>query len=173
MKSKIIACLTLACLATTATLVTGDDDDAANENDQELAADLALLQGSWELLHGNPGKAPKILSVKTIEGNTETLRRYDIKTGELKHQHSVEFQLSKSGNVRVFTFYPPGGSPKNGLSYVYKLDKNDFFDIPGLLHGDRYRNYQPSPKLWHWKRVVEKEKEADRTPKPNEPERTL
>jgi hypothetical protein len=121
------------------------------------------------LLHGNEGKGPpNTRSVKTIDGNTETLRRYSIKTGKLNHEHSVEFKLRKSGNVRVFTFYAIGGSPDNGLSYVYKVDKDNFFDIPGLLHGDQYRNYQSQPKLWHWKRVVEKE--SDDSPNENESE---
>ena len=155
MKNKIIALLLLAYFATAATFVTRADD-GTNETDKDLVADLALLQGTWELLHGNQGKTPATTrSVKTIKGNTETLRRYSIETGKLKHEHSVEFELSKSGSVRVFTFYAPGGSPENGLSYVYKVDKNNFFDIPGLLHGDRYDNYLPKPKVWQWKRVVE------------------
>jgi hypothetical protein len=155
MKSKTIAVLVMAFF-TTATTSVARADDATNETDKELAADLALLQGTWELLHGNEGKGPpSTRSVKTITGNTETLRRYSIETGMLNHEHSVEFELSQSGDVRVFTFFGLGGSPENGMSYVYKVDKNNFFDIPGLLHGDRYHNYQSQPKVWHWKRVVE------------------
>jgi hypothetical protein len=95
--------------------------------------------------------------VKTIEGNKETLRRYSVKTGELRYEGSVEFNLTKSGSVRVFTFYDVGGSPKNGLSYVYKVDKESFYDIPGLLHGDKYRNYQSATRIWHWKRIPSKD----------------
>ena len=139
-------------------------DEAAGEVDEDLAADLALLQGSWELLHGNEGKGPpNTRSVKTIEGNTETLRRYGIKSGKLNHEHSVEFKLSKSGAVRVFTFYPVGGSPEHGGSYVYQVDKDNFYDIPGLLHGEQYRNYQSRPRVWHWKRVAEEASGATAT----------
>ena len=127
-----------------------------SELDTALADDLELLQGSWELLHGNEGKgAPTVRSVKTIEGNVETLRRFNLKTGKKTHEHSVEFNLSKSGNVHVMTFFSVGGKAENGLSYVYKVDKDNFWDIPGLLRGDEYRNYQKTPKIWHWKRVVE------------------
>jgi hypothetical protein len=154
MKKTVFAVTSLMVLAFSLTCAVGDDD--ANETDKELAADLASLQGSWELLHGNQGKQPpNTRSVKTIAGNTETLRRYSIETGKLKHEHSVEFKLSKSGSVRVFTFYAPGGSAENGLSYIYRIDKDDFYDIPGMLHGDQYRNYLRKPKVWQWKRIAE------------------
>ena len=145
----------------------------ADENvDKELAADLKLLQGSWELMHGNEGKgAPTVQSIKVIDGNKETLRRFNAKTGVLLHEHSVQIKLSKSGHVRVMTFFPVGGSPEQGLSYVYKLDKDDFYDIPGLLHGDEYRNYQNEPKIWHWKRLQipgEKKDESKSNKEPTE-----
>ena len=156
MKKSLLAILTLVCVMSAVTYLVHADDDAKKEIDKDLASDLALLQGSWELIHGNEGDGPpKIRSVKDVEGNMETLRRYDIKTGELKHEHSVEFKLTKSGNVRIFTFKQVGAPAKFGLSYVYKVDKDNFYDIPGLLHGDQFRNYQNVPMVWHWKRVVE------------------
>lgn len=81
---------------------------------------------------------PNTRSVKTIEGNTETLRRYSIKTGNLGHEHSGELKLSKTGSVRVLTFYAVGDSPENGLSYIDKVDKDNFYDVPGALSVDRY-----------------------------------
>ena len=128
-------------------------EDSKSDEDV-LAQDLKLLQGQWEMLHGNEGRGePTIRSVKEIEGNRETLRRYDARTGQLTHEHSVEFTLSRSGDVRVCTFYSVGGDAKDGLSFVYKVDAENFYDIPGLLDGDKYRNYQQMPRLWHWKRV--------------------
>ena len=124
--------------------------------DETLAQDLKLLQGKWELVHGNDGKGvPSTRSVKEIKGNQETLRRYDVKTGKLTHEHTVDFKLSASGNVRVFTFHAVGGDPKRGQSFVYKVDAENFYDIPGLLHGEPYRNYQETPVVWRWKRVKE------------------
>lgn len=129
-------------------------EDNGSDIDADLAVDLKLLQGSWELLHGNEGKGPpSIRSVKTIEGNQETLRRYSIKTGKLIHEHSVEFKLSKSGEVHVLTFFRVGGSPEDGQSYVYQVDQESFYDIPGLLHGDKFHNYQSNVTLWHWHRT--------------------
>ena len=90
---------------------------------------------------------------KTIEGNKERLRRINLNTGEVKTEWTVEFKLSKSGSVRVFTFYPAGESPKNGESYIYKVDDKKFYDVPGLLNGDEYRNYREVPLVVVWKRM--------------------
>ena len=142
-----------------------DSQAVKTSEDKDLAADLKLLQGSWELLHGNEGKGrPTVRSVKTIEGNKETFRRYSLDTGKMTREHSAELQLTKSGDIRVCTFYPVGGSPDNGMSFVYKVDEENFWDIPGILQGDEYRNYQQTPTIWHWKRIAEEKakKETDK-----------
>lgn len=145
------------CLAAFVVLSQAEDKKPPED---PLAQDMELLQGKWEMYHGNEGKGePTIHSVKEIKGNRETLRRYDAKTGKLNREHTVEFTLSTSGAVRVFTFYPVDGDPKSGASFVYKVDAHSFYDIPGILTGDTYRNYQPSPAIWHWKRVKEEPKE--------------
>jgi hypothetical protein len=119
-----------------------------------LVHDLKRLQGKWELLHGSDGSGgPAIYSVKEIAGNRETLRRYDGKTGKKIHEHAVDFTLSVSGEVRVFTFYGVGGDPKQGASFIYKVDEKHFYDVSGLLQGDAYRNYQDTPGVWRWKRI--------------------
>lgn len=140
----------------------------AEGNLDPIARDYKLLEGKWELLHGNEGKGPPtIRSVKEVKGDRETLRRYNIAENKLIHEHTVEFTLRESGDVRVFTFYPVGGDPDDGHSFVYKLDADDFYDIPGLLQGGEYRNYQAKPTIWHWKRVKDEnrgggvEKKAD------------
>ncbi|MEQ8784986.1 MAG: hypothetical protein RIC55_01750 [Pirellulaceae bacterium] len=137
-----------------------DDKDAARLSAQiakDRATDLALLQGTWTMDHGNQGKGPPdTRSIKTIEGNRETVQRFDIATGELKSEHSIEFALSRSGSGRVFTFYPVGGSPEDGASYVYKIENNTLIEVSGLLHGDEYTNFQPRFGVWRWKRVDDK-----------------
>ena len=77
------------------------------------------------------------------------------------HEHSVELQLTQSGSVRVCTFYGVGGSPDDGQSFVYKVDDENFWDIPGVLQGDEYRNYLPGPTVWHWKRSEEEKATAE------------
>jgi hypothetical protein len=152
MKKPAIAVFAASLFAVAFTLIS--DAQEKPKTDPELAADLKLLQGSWELHHGNEGKGrPNTRSVKTIEGNKETLRRYSVATGKQVHEHSVEFKLSKSGSVHVMTFFREGGSPEQGFSYVYKVDEENFWDIPGLLQAGEYRNYQDQPTIWHWKKV--------------------
>lgn len=133
----------------------GDDGPITPADDAELARDLELLQGKWEMRHGRDATGkPTILSIRTITDNTETVERFDLRTGEMKHRHTVQFQLSKSGAARVFTFYVVGSTPSRGASAIYKVDKENLWDVPGLLQGDNYRNYQAKPMFWHWKRVA-------------------
>jgi len=152
-----------------AALVVSAEAQEEKPADDPLVQDLKLLQGKWELLHGNEGKeGPTLRSIKEIAGNRETLRRYDVKSGKLIREHSVEFTLIRSGDVRVFTFYSVGGDPKQGQSFLYKVDGESFYDVSGLLQGETYRNYQESPSVWHWKKV--KEGIAPEQVKPNVPQ---
>ena len=144
----------LAAFVTVCVMAYWIDAQETSESDPDLAQDLEILQGSWELLHARDSTGrPTTRSIKTINGNIETLQRFNAQTGDKTHEHSVEFQLTKSGNVRVFTFFAVGGSPESGISFVYKVDAENFWDVPGLLHGDEYRNYQQSPTVWHWRRI--------------------
>lgn len=122
--------------------------------DPAAGDDLTRLQGAWELRHGNEGKGdPTIRSVKTIIGNRETLRRYAIATGELLSERTVEFRLSQSGPVRVFSFRPVGGESSDEYSYVYILTNDEFYDVTGALHGTEFRDYSRTPAMWRWTRA--------------------
>lgn len=125
-------------------------------DDPSLEDDLEQLQGTWELRHGNEGKGlPTIRSVKTITGNRETLRRYSIETGQMMSEKTVEFELHDAEPVRVFTFFPVNSPKKAGYSFIYKVEKDDLYDITGLLHGTEYRDYSTVPTMWRWKRITE------------------
>lgn len=143
-------------VAFTATIVHAEAQKPAAVDDKDLATDLKLLQGSWEQTFGNDGTGkPTIRLVKTIEGNTETRREYTIKTGELRSELVADFKLSKSGDVRVFTFHFRGTPPEQNLSYVYVVDQRNFYDVPGLLHTE-YHNYRTPPQVYRWRRVIQK-----------------
>jgi hypothetical protein len=152
MTKSILAVAIVALLAGVGSDIAHAEDKEKVADDKDLVGDLKLLQGSWELLHLNKQGTPTMRSVKTIEGNKETLRRINLQTGDVKEEWTVEFKLSKSGGVRVFTFYPIGESPKTGYSYIYKVDEKNFYDVPGLLNGDEYKNYQNVPRVIVWKR---------------------
>ena len=151
-KAPLVIAIVMSFVVATATVARSDDKD--------LAADLKLLQGSWEQTFGNDGTGkPTIRLVKTIDGNTETRREYLLKTGEVRNETIADFKLSKSGDVRVFTFHFRGTPDDQNLSYVYSVDKNIFYDVPGLLHSE-YRNYRTPPQIYRWKRVSKKEAEG-------------
>lgn len=159
MQRRMSWIVAIVCLVAFSGMVIAADESL---KDPDLAADLRLLQGQWELFNRGPGEGPpSIRSVKQIEGNRETLRRYDLDTGKLVQEHTMEFRLSKDGDSRVFTFYPPGKPADEGLSFIYKIDNEAFYDIPGLLNGPKYRNYAPIPKVWVWKRVAEETVEKE------------
>lgn len=155
MHRSVPQCLAVPAIMMILTMTAGAEPAGppALERD-ELAADLQLLQGSWELVATPEGQAsPAVRSIKTIDGNRETVRRYRLPSGELATEQTVEFTLGKSGDVRVFTFFPVGGTAAEGKSYVYRVDDDCFYDVPGLLDDKRYDNYQVLPKVWRWKRI--------------------
>ena len=141
--------LAVVSMAMLFALATRSMPAAPSSEQDDLAADLKLLQGSWELVTQTEGlNAPTMRSVKTIEGNRETVKRYRLPSGEQATEQTVEFKLSKNGDVRVFTFFPVGGTAAEGKSYVYRVDHDSFYDVPGLLDDKRYDNYQVLPKVW-------------------------
>ena len=146
--------LAVVSMAMLFALATRSMPAAPSSEQDDLAADLKLLQGSWELVTQTEGlNAPTMRSVKTIEGNRETVKRYRLPSGEQATEQTVEFKLSKNGDVRVFTFFPVGVTAAEGKSYVYRVDHDSFYDVPGLLDDKRYDNYQVLPKVWRWKRI--------------------
>jgi hypothetical protein len=163
-KMASLFALVLACFASS--LVAQDERPA----EEATAEDLKLLQGKWELMHGNDGSGgPSIYSVKEIAGNRETLRRYDVQSGKKIREHAVDFTLGTSGDVRVFTFYAVGGDPKSGQSFIYKVDAENFYDVSGLLQGDTFSNYQSRPMIWHWKRIADPNAPEPRIVSPTPP----
>ncbi len=95
-----LVCLGLMLLAAGATTMRADEEKQpaeneprTSENDAELKEDLKKLQGTWELYHGNELKGPpNTRSVKIIEGNTETMQRYNLQ-GNMVRQWQIEFIL--------------------------------------------------------------------------------
>lgn len=153
-------CLGLALFTVAPLAVQADEEPRTSENDPELQEDLKKLQGTWELYHGNELKgAPTIRSVKMIKGNIETMRRYNLQ-GKLAREWQVEFILQKDGDLKIFTYYPVGGKPGQGASFLYRIQGDRFFDVPGMFSEKKYRNYLREPAFWVWNRV--KDEDADR-----------
>ena len=162
-----LVCLGLMLLAAGATTVRADEEKQpaeneprTSENDAELKEDLKKLQGTWELYHGNELKGPpNTRSVKIIEGNMETMQRYNLQ-GNMVREWQVEFILQKDGDLKIFTYYPVGGKPGQGASFLYRIQGDRFYDVPGMFTGEKYRNYLREPAFRIWHRV--KEEDADK-----------
>ena len=144
--SPFLLCLCLPS-ATTA------DEKDESETKKAIAKDLKLYQGTWELLP-TAANSLKYRSVKTIKGNTSTIRRYDIDTGELVREHTSTFELLIDGGVRVNRFRIGTGRGR-GFAYIYKVDDQYFYEATGLLQKDEYRTYTREPKLFRWKRTAD------------------
>lgn len=128
-------------------------DETERSVDKELSADLALLQGKWEMKHGSKDKvSPTTHSIKTIEGNKENIQRFDIATGKMIGERTVEFALGKSGSLRTYTFFPVGGARSEGTTHVYKIENETLFEVTGLLQGTGKEKLPSRFTVSRWKR---------------------
>jgi hypothetical protein len=79
--------------------------------------------------------------------------------GEVLRSQRAEFELSRSGKVRIFTFSNievlegPGKGQKASTSgsYIYRVQNDLFVEVGGLLIDERYADR--SPYLLKWKKV--------------------
>lgn len=136
--ARLLLMLVLAAMIGTLTF---GENDPTTPKDPDLEKDRKNLQGVWE----------RGRQVKVIKGNLETLTNLD-GTGKVKHRHTVEFKLEKSGEVKIFTFGPVGklDDKKQTISYVYRLDGDIFYDVPGLI--PTRRSYSETPAIYEWYR---------------------
>jgi tetratricopeptide (TPR) repeat protein len=117
-------------------------------------SDLKLLQGKWETTEASAvGAAAR--AVKEIKGNKETVTCYDRK-GAVLRSHRVAISLAKSGKAKTISFSdmeildgPNKGQRLNGTgTYIYGLDKDNFYEANGLMEGGG-----GPPALSVWKRA--------------------
>ena len=131
---KAIAGVLAVSIAAAALLVTADEKPADDP--------VAKLQGKWvEMIRDPQGKTYRV--VKLIEGKKETVSRYDGET--LIHQHTVDFEVKKTGDVTIFTFRnlvvtagPNKGTvQKDAVSYLYQINGDQLFYAFGLMNDDK------------------------------------
>lgn len=124
----------------------------------DLKADLAALQGKWELATTTrPGVQKRLRLEKEVKGDQETLSVYDLE-GKLLQAGRSTIKLSEVGPVRVLTF--SGGEIIDGLdkgrkqekprSYVYRLDGDEWTEVVGVLTTEDPKD---EPYLTKWKRM--------------------
>lgn len=119
--------------------------------------DLLAVQGRWEREEGSPG-APYRHVVKEVMGNEEVVVYYR-PDGTIWRAHRAQFKLSRTGDVKVFTFSNVQVTDGDGKgsrfpgpsSYIYQATDRQFKEVSGLLPG---QESQPIAALT-WKRAKE------------------
>ena len=114
---------------------------AAPEKDNvaTVKADLARLQGNWEMFLKTEDAQVRV--EKQIKDQRETVRTFQ--DGKLVHEHSVDFVLEHTGNVRIFrwkngqvTAGPRTGQGMVDGAFVYRLQEGEWTGVHGLLEGE-------------------------------------
>jgi hypothetical protein len=145
----------LVVLVSAASAMAWQEEEAIHQG--ILKADLAKLQGTWELTRRVGNRT--IRSVKTIEGNKTRLTRFD-PDGAIFWAHTSEFRLSISGQVRIFTFFNlevtagrnRGAKVEEPFSFIYKVDDETSAAARGFLINQE----DGEPRVEVWKRVKAK-----------------
>ena len=101
--------------------------------------DLRLLQGVWRTEIKVPGETIRV-EVEN-RGQRQTLR--SDRGEQLQHEHVVDFELSRTGEVRVFrwkngenVYGPRKGKEMPDGAFIYRLVEDRWTSVSGLLPGE-------------------------------------
>jgi uncharacterized protein (TIGR03067 family) len=141
-------------------------DRTAGAQDEQ---DLLAVQGKWEREELTPA-APYRRAVKEVKGNEEVVAYYR-SDGTLWRAHRAQFKLSRTGDVKVFTFSNvqitdgegKGTRFEGPSSYIYLATDRQFKEVSGLLPG---QEAQPLSVLT-WVRAREDPGQVIVLPKPD------
>jgi len=134
----------LACvLVLVATAPAPADEDA-----------LAEVQGKWQRL-AKDAQGRTVRYEKEHRGHKTILSGYD-EGGRVAYSHTSEFELSRAGPVKVFTYFnlavagkPAAQAEKDRRSYIYKVEGDQFVEAHGLLIGQD----REEPFMVIWERM--------------------
>jgi hypothetical protein len=124
--------------------------------------DLAKVQGTW-VAEGRDPRTGKFLGriVKYIKGNKEMVVQ-EGPDGQVVNAHRVDFEVSRLGAVRLFTYYnaeitdgPQKGQKMPPYTYIYRVDDKAFTEVMGMLVGQE----RQTPSARQYKRVEDPEGE--------------
>jgi uncharacterized protein (TIGR03067 family) len=116
-------------------------------------ADLLAVQGKWEREEPSGSTNPYRRAVKEVKGQEEVVTYYKA-DGSVWRAHRAQFDLSRSGDVRVFTFSNvqiiegdgKGTRLPQGRSYIYVATDREFREVSGFLPGQEAQH--PSVLVW-------------------------
>jgi uncharacterized protein (TIGR03067 family) len=137
----------------------GGAKDAAPKDPS--AADLLAVQGRWE--REEPSGNPYRRAVKEVKGQEEVVTYYKA-DGSVWRAHRAQFNLSRSGEVKVFTFSNvqiidgdgKGTRIPQGRSYIYVATDKLFKEVSGFLPGQEAQ----APSVLVWNRAKDDQKVA-------------
>ncbi len=146
------ACMLCAPLAALVVLAASTQDKKPDE--KALKDDLAKIQGRWSRT-GKDQTGNSYRGLKEITGNKETVT-FSL-DGDVKHVHTVDFKLDRTGKVRTFTYsnMEITEGPNKGVivegdrTYIYAVKGNHFVEVDGLLLGAE----EEEPSIVIWDRV--------------------
>jgi hypothetical protein len=147
----LLAPLALAALALAALALAAPARGAAPDNSAK--DDLAQVQGVWERQAPTGVDLGYQRATKDIRGSRETVTFYAA-DGKVLRRHEVDFKVSRTGDVRVFTYSNmevtegdgKGTKTPQAFSYLYRVKGNQFWEAEGLLASDQ--DDQPSLQVW-------------------------
>lgn len=146
------SCLSVALVVTLA----GSPPRGWAEEPSKLDAAAMAIQGKWTRIQQTPNGPVRLL--KEHRGNRTSLVAYDPK-GNVLYAHDSEFRVETTGRVQVLTFFnrkvtagPDKGQEEKGeSSFVYRVNKDEFIEVWGVLEND------PSPpRMVLWKRPADR-----------------
>ena len=117
------------------------------------AQDLLDVQGRWEREEPQGGGAPYQRVTKEVKGNEEIVT-YNRPDGSVWRSHRAQIKVSRSGDVKVFTFsnvHVTDGDGKGSRfpgpgSYIYVVTDRQFKEVTGFLPGQE--GQPPSVLVW-------------------------
>jgi serine/threonine protein kinase len=104
--------------------------DAEPESDAELTADKKGLQGKWRHHLSKNGKLIERMNA-SFDGTMNTTEWVD-ENGAVLRGRTGRFEVSRSGGVKVITFYL-GNSHADSGSFIYHLSGNELRLVSGML----------------------------------------
>jgi hypothetical protein len=116
--------------------------------------DLAQVQGRWQRL-AKDREGRTVQFEKEHKGHKTTYTSFD-QAGVVAYSHTSEFELSRTGQVRIFTYFNlvvagtnPGRTGGDRRSYIHKIEGDRFFEVQGMLIGQE----KEQPTLIIWERL--------------------
>ena len=172
MKRRLMAAsLLLAAVGVALVARSGVAVDANSPADSTAERDLLEVQGRWEREEPAGSGAAYRRVVKEVKGNEESVAYYR-EDGSVWRAHRAQFKLSRTGDVKVFTFSNvqitdgdgKGSRFQGPASYIYVATDRQFKEVSGFLPG---QEAQPIAALV-WKRAQEDPAHVVSLPTPDE-----